>query len=153
MKDNKDMFHYTSCGLQNVWLVNGFVKEVTPFGEAVSIRNVKGLHALLGHQIITHKKRLAAGDIRFLRIEMDFSQKHLADVLGVGESTVRAWENSRTKIALPADRLLRALYMGSLNDEMKIAQLIADISELNRETHRQSLVLETADTTDWRIAA
>ncbi len=147
------MFHYTSCGLQNVWLVNGFITEMTPYGEAVSIQNIDRLHALLGHQIITHKKRLAAGDVRFIRIEMDFSQKHLADVLGVGETTVRAWESGRTRIALPADRLLRALYMGSLDDKTKISQLIASISELNRESHRRSLILETTGSTDWRVAA
>ena len=38
------MIHYTSCGLQNIWLKNGYEVIETAYGKATSIHDVEGLH-------------------------------------------------------------------------------------------------------------
>jgi len=48
------MLHYESCGLPNVWLKGGFVKDETPYGETIAIHNIEGLHKVLG---LKHCKR------------------------------------------------------------------------------------------------
>ena len=40
----RKMYHYTECGLTNVWLVNGFIRHRTPYGKRVAIENGDGLH-------------------------------------------------------------------------------------------------------------
>ncbi len=40
MANTKDCYQYTDSGLKNVWLVNGFTKKQTPYGEAVGIDNL-----------------------------------------------------------------------------------------------------------------
>ena len=43
-----ELFHYQSCGLDNVWLRNGFQIKQTAYGETVAIADVTGLHNTIG---------------------------------------------------------------------------------------------------------
>ena len=45
------MLHYTQCGLDNVWLENGYDTQTTAYGKAVAVHDVDGLHALLAAQV------------------------------------------------------------------------------------------------------
>lgn len=62
------MHHYTECGLDNVWLANGFTKKKTAYGEAVSITHADGLHQLLAEDLINKHARLTGKEFRFLRV-------------------------------------------------------------------------------------
>jgi putative transcriptional regulator len=48
------MYHYTECGLDNVWLTNGFTKKQTAYGEAVAIAHADALHKLLAEDLINN---------------------------------------------------------------------------------------------------
>jgi hypothetical protein len=39
---SKSMYHYTECGLRNVYLKNGYCLRNTAYGETVSIENIRG---------------------------------------------------------------------------------------------------------------
>lgn len=147
-----NMFHYTSCGLRNIWLRNGFDVKETAYGRAVAIHNVEGLHRTIGLYLVNNKKCLAGGEVRFLRKELDMSQAHLATILGVGETTVRGWESNRTKITQPSDRMLRVLYREHVEGDGKIRELVERLSELNRDAHRNKIELEETDI-GWQAAA
>src|SRR4051812_470100 len=82
-----DMYHYTECGLQKVWLENGYTVTQTPYGKGVSIRNVSGLHRLIG-RALSQRPGLTGAELRFLRKEMELSQGALADMVGVSEQNV-----------------------------------------------------------------
>lgn len=147
-----DMFHYTSCGLRNIWLRNGFSIKQTAYGKAVAIHNVEGLHKAIGLHLVNNKKSLSGSEVRFLRKELDMSQAQLAQVLGVGETTVRGWENNRTKITKPADRMLRVLYREHVDGDGKVRELVERLAELNREA--MSSKLELVETNKgWKAAA
>ena len=85
------MYHYTECGLQKVWLENGYKLHKTPHGKGVSILDVAGLHHMIGRSIAL-RPRLTGAELRFLRKELDLSQRNLATLLGVSEQIVSLWE-------------------------------------------------------------
>ncbi len=141
-----EMFHYTSCGLRNIWLRNGFVRKDTPYGEGVSIHNLDGLHRVIGLYLVDYKSRLSSTEVRFLRVELEMSQKHLAQVLGVSEITLRGWEKYRTKITKPADRLLRVLYREHVSGDGSVRDLVEQLGDANREAQSaRNIELEDAD--------
>jgi DNA-binding transcriptional regulator YiaG len=147
------MHHYTGCGLKNIWLKNGYTLKTTPYGKAVSIQNLEGLHKVIGLDLIMNKKHFSGLDIRFLRKELDLSQIDLAHFFGVGDTTVRNWESGRGKIAEPAERLLRVLYREQACGDGKIKELLDRLGQLNRDNHRAKMTFEETAKGIWRTAA
>ncbi len=85
-------YRYIECGLDNVYLLNGFTIRSTPYGRAVAIDNIDGLHRTIARFLVREKKELTGKEIRFLRHELKYSQNRLAALLGVTEQTVARWE-------------------------------------------------------------
>src|SRR5262245_9334864 len=76
-----NMYHYKESGLRNISLLNGYVVKRTPYGEALSIRDPEGLHRYIG-SVIARQPTLSGPELRFLRKEMDMSQRELAEFVG-----------------------------------------------------------------------
>ena len=146
------MLHYTSCGLQNIWLKNGYEVMNTDYGKATSIHDVEGLHAAIGMLLVENKPRLSGAEVRFLRKELDLSQVHLAQLLGVSEISVRGWENHRTKITKPADKILRILFIEHANGKKEIKAFFERLSQLNRDEYSRKIELEETGI-GWKQAA
>ena len=144
-RERVSMFHYTSCGLRNIWLRNGYVERSTSYGKAVAIHDVEGLHKAIGLFLVKEKPRLSSAEVRFLRKELDMPQVHLAQVLGVGETTVRAWEASRAVITRPAERFLRALYLEHVEGDGTIRALVERLSQINRDDHHKRIEMSETD--------
>lgn len=126
-------YHYTESGLDNVWLENGFTIHATPYGEGVSIQDTEGLHKVIGQWLVSLPKPLNGAELRFLRLEMDMTQKNLAGILGADEQAVRRWEKSRDKAMNgSADRLLRALYCEYINKGSRIRRMVDRLAELDQ---------------------
>ncbi len=146
------MFHYTSCGLSNVHLRNGYEEIDTPYGKAVSIHDVEGLHRAIGlHMIRNNPDHLNPEEIRFLRKEMDLPQANLAHLLDVNESSVRNWENGRNAIPGPADRMLRTLYAEKVQGDGTVHELLERISRINRELYEKKAI-ELEESEDGWVA-
>jgi putative transcriptional regulator len=127
------MYQYKESGLDNIYLENGYRVQKTPYGEGVSILDTEGLHRVIGQMLICIQKPLNGAELRFLRLEMETTQKDLAAMLGTSEQTLRLWEKNRTK-SLPGspDRLLRTLYSdfaGGKGTVRRILKRLADIRE------------------------
>lgn len=124
-------YHYTECGLKNIYLLNGYQFIDTPRGKAVSIKDVDGLHKAIGLFLVTTKKDLNGDELRFLRHEMLMSQDTLAGLLGMSEQTIRRWENGKINIPKPSESLLRLLYREHIhNRDGKIVKLLKAIANL-----------------------
>lgn len=148
------MFEYTSCGLRGVFLRNGYVMSDTPYGEAVAIHDLEGLHRAIGLNIVRRKATLSPEEVRFLRKELDLSQAHLAKIFGSSESSVRNWESTsdgRAKISGPADRMLRTLYKEAVDGDGQVLEMLEHISEINRDAHKEHIELEETPS-GWREA-
>ena len=126
-------YHYTESGLDNIYLENGFTKVITPYGEGVSILDTEGLHKAIGRWLVALPKPLNGAELRFLRLEMETTQRHLAALLGTTEQSLRLWEKNRTKaITGSADRLLRALYKDCIGDDPAIRRMLKRLAELDQ---------------------
>ncbi|SEN71639.1 helix-turn-helix domain-containing protein [Nitrosomonas marina] len=145
-------FHYTSCGLSNIWLKNGYKTITTKYGKATSIHDIEGLHRAIGRRLINNKPKLNGSEIRFLRKELDLSQVNLAGLLGVDESTVRSWEKDRAGVPPPAERVIRLLYKEKINGDKEINSMLENISQLDREIHEYMILLEETES-GWSEAA
>ncbi|MBL1260164.1 MAG: helix-turn-helix domain-containing protein [Thiotrichaceae bacterium] len=147
------MYHYEECGLHNIWLQSGYEESDTPYGKAVSIHDMNGLHHAIGIALITNKPQLSGDEFRFLRIEMDLPQSQLALSLGVSESTIRNWEKDRVAaIQGPADRMIRLLYREYTNGSSPIREMIDRLSQLNQDAYQGKLAFEETES-GWKAAA
>ena len=132
-------------------LKNGYDEYETEYGPAVGIHDLYGLHNAIGLHLVSNKAALSGAEVRFLRKELEWTQVELAKYLGVCESSVRAYERGTTIITPPADRVLRAIYLESVQGESKIQNLIEHLVNISQEI---SLSLELEETADgWQQAA
>ena len=69
------MYHYTESGLSNVYLKNGVTVEVVDGEEYTSIDDMNGLHSAIAQTIVNTNKPLAHDEFKFLRVELNVSQK------------------------------------------------------------------------------
>lgn len=125
-------YHYQESGLDNVFIENGYTVHNTPYGDGVSIQDTEGLNKAIGRMIVSEANGINGAELRFLRLEMELTQKSLAGLLGSKEQNVRNWEKARTK-AIPgaADRLLRALYTEYVDGRSDVRRLVDRLAELD----------------------
>ena len=125
--------HYIESGLDNVWLDNGFTRHSTPYGEGIAVQDVAGLHMAIGRWLLSRSHALTGAELRFLRIEMELTQRSLASMLGVEEQAVRRWEKTRDKpLAGPADRLVRAIYSEWAGGDGSVRRMIERLVEIDQ---------------------
>jgi putative transcriptional regulator len=142
-------YHYTESGLDNVFLVDGFTISETDYGTSVSIQETEELHELIGRGIVDSSAFITGAELRFLRLEMDLSQRQLAALLNVEEQAVRRWEKTRDKsIRGAAERMIRVVYMQFVNDQ-EIRDKIERLAELDVLAHPPKLVLRKPPGAHW----
>lgn len=145
----KPAYHYTESGLRNLWLANGFVWMNTGYGRALSIHNVEGLHKLIGSTLAI-KSQLTGAELRFLRKEMDLSQRGLGELLGVSDQAVAKWEK-HGRLPKTADRMVRLIYLEHVSGNVPIRKTIENIADSDRVTVEKIVVEESAK--GWKLAA
>lgn len=129
------MYHYKESGLRKIWLSNGYRTRKTPYGETVSIEDIEGLHRAIAKDLIYYKPRLSGAELRFLRKELDMSQKRLAEILGNDAQSVALWEKNKVRVPKWADRFVRKLYLEYIDSNKKIVELIDKLNQLDRLEH------------------
>lgn len=143
-------YRYAASGLDEIVLIDGVEEEDTPYGPAIRILDLDGLHATLGRAICERPRTMIGKEIRFLRDEMDLSQKGLAALLGTTEQAVFRWETGRSTIPGPAQRLLAIVYLETLGDRMA-KPFLAHLAQFDSERAERPVVARWAD--GWRLAA
>jgi DNA-binding transcriptional regulator YiaG len=126
-------YHYTECGLDDVYLLSGFEYIATPRGRSVRIHDLEGLHRAIGTVLVRDRQSLNGREFRFLRHELNQTQAGLAATLGVNVQSVARWEKGQTKDPIdgPAQRLLRLLYREYIDENKDIAQPLKELAELD----------------------
>ena len=138
------MYHYKESGLDNVYLENGYRIHKTRYGEGVSIHNTEGLHKAIGKWLIAQPKPLNGAELRFLRLEMEATQRDLAAILGSTEQTLRLWEKHHNKsMPGPADRLLRALYAEYSGGDGTVRRMLERLARFNQVERTEAHFRET----------
>ncbi len=151
MSDHR--YHYLECGLSNVWLENGFEVHETPYGEGVSIHDVEGLHRVIGLALSDSPAPLSPEAFKFLRIEMDLSQKALARLLDKDEQTISLYERNGNIPAL-VDRALRQFYREYCHVDGTFRDLMQRFVELDNQLQDVALELRFSETQNrWQPKA
>ncbi|MGF6691221.1 putative transcriptional regulator [Metapseudomonas resinovorans] len=121
------MFEYTGCGLEGIFLKNGYAIEETPYGQAVSIADLDGLHRAIARDIIRQQSPMTGHQFRFLRKEQDLVQDELAAMFRVDVQTIANWEK-KGKEAVPgaADIAMRAFYTAFIHVQFKPVPVAKD---------------------------
>ncbi|GAB3487635.1 hypothetical protein GCM10027399_01620 [Curvibacter fontanus] len=96
------MYHYTQCGLDNVWLENGYKGKKTAYGQAVAVEDADGLHQAL--ELVAKQGRLNGKELKFLHVAMGLSQGRLGKLLGATEQSVSLCERTG-KVPQAAEKL------------------------------------------------
>ncbi|MEO1657514.1 MAG: transcriptional regulator [Pseudomonadota bacterium] len=145
-----DLHHYKACGLDNVWLVNGFEVRNTTYGETVSYFDIDGLHSVIGKTIAKDTSPLSPKEFRFLRREMDLTQKSVAAIFEVAELTVGRWERGTTNIPGAAAAALRMLYLGFC-DHGEIKDAVDRLAQLDKALETPEARIFAVHADNWRF--
>ena len=99
-------YHYKACGLEGIYLLNGYTVEEHDGERHVFVENVDELHKAIGRHIISKRKGLTGAEIRFLRNTLDLTQNELAAELGNNTQSVARWEKGQNHIpGAPAEQV------------------------------------------------
>lgn len=128
-------YHYTECGLDNVYLKNGYRFGEHRSEKGVAFENIDGLHQAIGLALVNAPSPLRGKEFRFLRIELGPSQAGLGKLFGVDKQTIARWEKGETYSA-EADRLIRLIYAESIlgaGNLREIIQRLADRDDIDHD--------------------
>jgi len=151
-------YHYKMCGLDDVYLLNGFAVKETSYGSGVTVSDVDGLHRAIGFLLINERKALSPKELRFLRKEMGLTQAELGLRIGQSDQQVARWEKGECIIPGPAERLIRILYTVAYVPAKRRAPLLnkllkqLDMLTKTDQTNAPKLVL-IENNGEWKKAA
>ncbi len=149
MTKSNQRYRYTECGLDNVYLLNGFDPVETPRGMAIRIRDREGLHLAIGRHLVREKRDLNGKEVRFLRKELDMTQQVVANMLRVDVQTVARWEKGKTGVVPGAAQgMIRVLYELKTGGNIEVIRLLEELSELDEIIHGYDEGLEPLDFED-----
>jgi DNA-binding transcriptional regulator YiaG len=114
---------YRGCGLDGIYLLNGYSVDQHDGERHVSVSDIDGLHEAIGRHIVSHRKALATKEIRFLRNTLGLTQAELAARLGNTSQSVARWEKGECEIPGTAEKLLRAMFLASLLRDEDLEEL------------------------------
>ena len=124
-----ERYHYLECGLDDVYLVNGFEWRQTARSKSIAIRDIDTLHHVIGEHLCQGRKELSGKEIRFLRREMLMSQATLAELFDVKEQTVHRWETGKSPLPRAAENLVRLMYLDNMPSVRRRLEQIADLED------------------------
>lgn len=144
------MYHYTTSGLDNVWLQNGYTVKQTPYGEAVSVVDADALHGMLAICLTKKAGRLTGKEFRFLRTMMCLSQQALASMMGVSEQALSLWERNN-RVTQSGDAVVRMLILEKLEGDGKMSKVIERVNTVERLCNQQ--IVARARSHKWTARA
>ena len=145
-------YHYTQCGLDDIYLLNGFHRYTIEGEVGVAVQDADGLHRAIALNIVRNRTLVCGKEVRFLRKLLDLTQAELAHWLGYHSQQIARWEKGQGTINSSADRLLRLIFTASLEEGgTDILATIRELSELDAQASERQFFQETDE--GWRAAA
>lgn len=146
------MYHYVESGLSNVYLKNGYMVDCTDGDEFVSIGDMDGLHRALGKSIVNKGKPLSHEEFKFLRIELNLSQRMLGHRFGVSEQTIARYEKGQSDIPRTTDAALRSLYTESIDQHSPVSYFLDLLASSEAKQAAEQILVEETDQR-WSVSA
>lgn len=150
---SKNKLHYTGCGLDYVYLVDGFDLYEDDDGDiSYAIRDADKLHKAIAYGVVTEIPHLRGMELRFLRSFLQVSQESLAKCLRRTRDAIAKLEAAPKK-DLPdqTEALLRFYVMGEIQGNTSIKKVIRILRDIE-ESQDGELVLQNKEH-DWNVIA
>ena len=147
-----DKYHYTECGLDNVF-INGLEPMTDADGdEVVQIPAINLLHAKIAEGIISHHGSMNGKELRFLRTEMGLTQAQLASLVHCDKQTVGRWERQETPVDGSAETVIRMLAAEKLLENF--VRSVEDLAKSSIETAENQMInINAKDDGSYDLAA
>jgi len=139
------MYHFTDGGLRNVWLSNGYVEHVTPYGNGVSFHDLDGLVIAICRALCHRPGKLSGAEFRYIRTALLLSQKALGKLFGYTEQAVAKWEKFG-KVPKIADAALRLVFI-ERHDGHKNATAMVDLLNATDRIANARIVISEVNST------
>lgn len=94
---NENLYHYTQCGLDWVYLDGGVTFHDTEYGTGVSIEDVHGLFTAIFREIISGAYPIRSQELRFMSSYLGLSQEAMGGIIGVKREHLARMEGERDK--------------------------------------------------------
>lgn len=117
-------YHYTACGLDNVYLQGLDTFTGDDAEDTFIIPNINLLHRSIAASIATAEGRMTAQEVRYLRTWLGHTQEELADLLDVTRATVNRWETAKSDIPAPVDALVRVMVQEACDEKLSVSELM-----------------------------
>lgn len=148
------MYRYLGCGLDNVHLRNGYEVQTTASGqEVIAITDIPGLHRAIAENLCDAPRALTPQEFRFIRKELDMSQRQVALLVNMEEQTVSNWERGNTQVNTAAEFLLRSLMKETFSGNPEIRALMNHFCALDRDIRANAQLEFEVGEEEWRLAA
>jgi putative transcriptional regulator len=150
MKEQEKLI-YTACGLDNVYLLNGYHVVETRRGRMIRIDDQQDLHRAIGEYLIKQKRSLIGKELRFLRHYLGLSQPALAALLGESEQSVARREKRKKNWKKPTlqDRVLRYMFEQRLSVDEKLEEFLRSLADLDEVALTHVAFKKSKKTTQW----
>ena len=113
-RDGNEMgepYHYLMCGLDSIYLANGYVCHQFADGEeGVSVQDIDDLHRAIGRLLMTQDSQLQSQELLWFRTHLDRGHATLAEAIGYDQLSVEQWEAGEKPIPKDASHRVRELY-------------------------------------------
>ena len=126
----KKPYHYTECGLDYVYLLDGFETIKTGYGRAVRVANASKLDRAIARIVVHDQNRLTGQEVRFLRGLLDMTQAALGIALGKDAQTVARWEKGKTEIPPTEDIAIRQIYLDATGHRQRFIDTSRRVADL-----------------------
>ena len=147
----KEPLHYPDCGLDDVYLLNGYDVVEGVHGTGLTVNDTDGLRSAIARSLATRKKVLSGKEVRFLRKEMDLTQSELGRLVGLDAQSVARWEKEQVCAKKrPAELLLRVIYLAKAEKRLDVEALLTELDELDAPMNEKQVFKDTNE--GWRVA-
>ncbi|MGE0154459.1 MAG: hypothetical protein AB7R90_17720 [Reyranellaceae bacterium] len=119
-KPTRKLLHFPECGLDNVYLANGWRSHDTPIGRLLQIKDDHNLIATLARHIVEQPYQPSGRELRYLRIYLNLSTVKLGELFGLNDLQVVRWEKEICKIKPATFRLLSLLVRERIGQPINI---------------------------------
>ncbi|SMF96992.1 DNA-binding transcriptional regulator YiaG, contains XRE-type HTH domain [Methylomagnum ishizawai] len=145
-------YHYRECGLDNIWLMNGYEIHETAYGKGVSFDRAEELDAAIAKALTEKPAPLTGKEFRFLRIMLDMSQKTVGELMGKEAQTVALWEKAEA-LKPDVDFLFRHIYRQiAINNSDSYRELVERLNHMDRRENDAQMMFKATET-GWDKAA
>jgi transcriptional regulator with XRE-family HTH domain len=124
-----NLLRYGACGLDGVYLLNGWSRENVDGEDYLAVEDLDGLWKTIGFHLVSERKSLESQEIRFLREHMDLTQAELAAKVRVADQTIARREKGETETPGSADFMVRILFLTSERAQPEGRKIIDKVSD------------------------